>query len=440
MKNLLTGFAFVLSTTAFAQSGPPSNGLWYYQLGGAQPVRAAPNPDVTSISLTGSGDLSLGYSCGKIDPVASIAHSLNQVKDGVDNAVRAMVTAATGALASLPALILQRANPSLYEMMQNSLIRAEWQLDVATKSCEQIEAAISQGGNPYQDLLVLSQGSAWKKELGFGSSVATTAAKNANSNGGEQGVPWIYGTAAGGDGQDAIELTADLVTAGYNTTLNRTLSDTSDPTSSQPISELWENPEEAATWTAEVFGERTLTTCDSCTQESVPGVGLLPVVADAQEDLLASLETLVDASTPPNQTQLAAISAPGVAVTREVIDALKQLPAHEQALFEQRLASDVAVSRVLEKALYARHLLNVGKQVPEAIAIGSVQTAADEMIANIDTATQRLVFEHQARKTVVSETAASILQRNEERQRYSLSFPEKGYRETGPLIQGRVED
>jgi len=423
-------------------NGPASNGLWYYQIGGAKPIRAPANPSVTSIKVDGNGQLSMGYSCGKFDPLASIAHTLNQVKDGADNVVKAMVNAATGAISSLPALILQRANPGLYDLMQNSLIRAELQLDVATKSCEQIESAIANGQNPYQDLLVISRANAWKRELGFGSTTAATAKKNVDKSKGSEGVPWIYGTPAGGDSQPEIKVTSDLAVAGYNLTLNRNLGDLSNPSSSndKPITKIWASPQESKDWIAETFGEHILTTCESCTKQSVPGRGLLPEINTEQQQLSQDLKALTTSTDPLTITKLDEVSAPGLHITREVIEGLRQLPEPDRSLYRERLASDIALSRTLEKTMYARRLLSSARQLPEAESLPMVQEHARRTIDEIDREMDRLLFEHQARRTILSDTVSSLLLRVQQRRVLSLSIPEQGVRNDDPLMDGRVVD
>ena len=100
-----------------ASNPPTEDSLWYYEIGGAEVVPRPLNPNHRSLTLAGSAQLGLGYSCGKFDPVLGVAETLNQVKTGAEDMLRAMTEAATGAIASLPALILQRANPGLYELM-----------------------------------------------------------------------------------------------------------------------------------------------------------------------------------------------------------------------------------------------------------------------------------------------------------------------------------
>ena len=124
---------------------PTEDGLWYYEIGGADPVSLPASPRTERIRLGGSVQLGLGYSCAAFDPVAAVSNSLNDISSGVDDMMDAMTAAATNAIAALPALILQRANPGLYDLFQNALLKAEETMQIATKSCETMEAEIAQG-------------------------------------------------------------------------------------------------------------------------------------------------------------------------------------------------------------------------------------------------------------------------------------------------------
>jgi len=123
--------------------------IWYYEIGGARALSAPANPSVVTTTIGGSAKLGLGYSCAKFDPLLGVTNTLSNIKTGINQMTNAMVTAATSAIASLPALILQRANPGLYDLFQNALLRAEETVSLATKSCEQMEAEIAKGKNRF---------------------------------------------------------------------------------------------------------------------------------------------------------------------------------------------------------------------------------------------------------------------------------------------------
>lgn len=436
---LLIGALSVCHVVHAAQ-GPTEDSLWYYEIGGAEPVSVPANPAVVSVTLGGSAQLGLGYSCGKFDPVAAVTNTLNDIGAGVDNMMAAMTAAATSAIAALPALILQRANPGLYDLFQNALIKAEETMQLATKSCEQMEAEIAQGKNPYADLITLSKGNDWKVQMGIGGNDAVTAKDTVESSNGDNGVPWIGGQ-AGGTGQPVLEFTGDIVEAGYNINMNRAVTDTTPvpAASATRLSEIWSSPAEARDWTVDVVGENIVTTCDTCRKDSIPGTGLLPKLYQESATVTTEIQNLVSGATPPTLANLDQITAPGVAITRQVIEAIREMPPSEQSLIMGRLVSEISTARTVEKALFARRLLLSGRQVPEVYATEVAREHADTSIAELDKEIENLLFETRVRKEVVSDTVATLLERAAARRQSSLTVPEVPTLDPNPLRGGRVQ-
>ena len=438
--SLLCSWSLLWTINSFATQAPTEDGLWYYEIGGAEPVSVPANPSVVSVTLGGSAQLGLGYSCGKFDPVAAVTNTLNDIGAGVDNMMNAMTAAATSAIAALPALILQRANPGLYDLFQNALLKAEETMQLATKSCEQMEAEIAQGKNPYADLITLSKGNDWKVQMGVGGNDAVTAKTTVESSNGNNGVPWIGGQ-AGGSGQPVLEFTGDIVEAGYNINMNRPVTDPSPvpAASSTRLSEVWPSPADARDWTVEVVGENIVTTCDTCRKDSIPGTGLLPKLYQESAAVTTDIQGLVSGATPLSLTNLDKITAPGVAITRQVIEAIREMPVSEQSLIMGRLVSEISTARTVEKALFARRLLLSGRQVPEVYATEVAREHADNSIAELDKEIENLLFETRVRKEVVSDTVATLLERAAARRQSSLTVPEVPTLDPSPLRGGRVQ-
>ncbi len=438
--SVLCGCSLLWTTSVFAAQAPTEDGLWYYEIGGAEPVSVPANPSVVSVTLGGSAQLGLGYSCGKFDPVAAVTNTLNDIGAGVDNMMNAMTAAASSAIAALPALILQRANPGLYDLFQNALLKAEETMQLATKSCEQMEAEIAQGKNPYADLITLSKGNDWKVQMGVGGNDAVTAKTTVESSNGNNGVPWIGGQ-AGGSGQPVLEFTGDIVEAGYNINMNRPVTDPSPvpAASSTRLSEVWPSPADARDWTVEVVGENIVTTCDTCRKDSIPGTGLLPKLYQESAAVTTDIQNLVSGATPLTLANLDKITAPGVAITRQVIEAIREMPASEQSLIMGRLVSEISTARTVEKALFARRLLLSGRQVPEVYATEVAREHADNSIAELDKEIENLLFETRVRKEVVSDTVATLLERAAARRQSSLTVPEVPAIDPNPLRGGRVQ-
>lgn len=440
VRTILLFGAMSVSQVLHAAQGPTEDSLWYYEIGGAEPVSVPANPAVVSVTLGGSAQLGLGYSCGKFDPVAAVTNTLNDIGAGVDNMMAAMTAAATSAIAALPALILQRANPGLYDLFQNALIKAEETMQLATKSCEQMEAEIAQGKNPYADLITLSKGNDWKVQMGIGGNDAVTAKDTVESSNGDNGVPWIGGQ-AGGSGQPVLEFTGDIVEAGYNINMNRAVTDTTPvpAASATRLSEIWSSPAEARDWTVDVVGENIVTTCDTCRKDSIPGTGLLPKLYQESATVTTEIQNLVSGATPPTLANLDQITAPGVAITRQVIEAIREMPPSEQSLIMGRLVSEISTARTVEKALFARRLLLSGRQVPEVYATEVAREHADTSIAELDKEIENLLFETRVRKEVVSDTVATLLERAAARRQSSLTVPEVPTLDPNPLRGGRVQ-
>jgi len=439
-KRALLVLTFCFAATVQAQNDAPTeDGLWYYEIGGAEPVSLPANPTVTSVTLGGSVELGLGYSCGAFDPVIAVENSLNNIKDGADNMMDAMTQAATSAIAALPALILQRANPGLYDLFQNALLKAEETMQIATKSCETMEAEIAAGKNPYADLITLSKGNDWKRQMGIGGNDAVTAKDAVESANGDNGVPWIAGS-AGGSGQPELRLTGDIIEAGYNINLNRPIDAAAPAADDSRLATIWPAPEAAREWAVEVLGEQIVTTCDGCAKESVPGTGLLPKLQDEREAVIEDLQGLVTGAVEPTRDNLAAINAPGVAITRQVIEAIRAMPATEQGLIAGRLVAEISTARTVEKALYARRLLLSGRQVPEVYATEVAREHTDTTIEELDREIDNLLFETRVRREVVSDTVITLLQRAAARRQASLTVPTVPTIDPRPLKNGRVED
>jgi integrating conjugative element protein (TIGR03755 family) len=389
--------------------------------------------------LRASAALRLGHSCGKFDPVLAVQHTLNDIAAGADRMLNAMTAAASAAIAALPALILQRANPGLYDLFQNALLKAEETLNLATKSCEQMEAEIAAGKNPYADLITLSKGNDWKVQMGIGGNDVVSAKTAVETSNGANGVPWIGGQ-AGGAGQPVIAFTGDIVQAGYNVNLNRPVTAVGPVPAAAGgrLSEIWPTPADARTWVVDVVGENLVTTCDACRKDSIPGTGLTPKLHAEAAAVSADLQALVAGRSPPTLANLDQVTAPGVAITRQVVEAVREMPATEQGLVIGRLVAEISTVRTVEKALYARRLLLSRRQVPEVYATEVAREHADRAIAELDREIESLLFETRVRKEVVSDTVAVLLQRAAARRQAALNVPEVPTLDPRPLSGGRV--
>lgn len=417
------------------------DGIWYYEIGGARAVSPPPNPHHTRVTVNASADLRLGYSCGVFDPVLSVSNILEQVSQGAERMVDAMVLAAQAAIASLPAYILQRANPGLYDLFQNALLKAEETVNLATKTCEQMEAEIAQGKDPYREWAVLSKGNDWKLVMGTEPDVVRAKATVEDTNG-DRGLPWIGGS-RGGQGQEPIRLIGDTVAAGYNLTLNRAAAATGGADSGTADARLlavWPDPTAARDWAVAVLGEKHITTCADCSKDTVPGGGLLPQVEVARTEVSTALQKLVVGETPLTLTNLEAVAAPGVALNAPLIQALRRLPDVDRTTLVLRLTDEISTARTIEQALLARRLLLTGQRVPEVQAIGVAQDELGTAVAELEREIDNLLFEKRIRQDLVSQTAAVVLRHAHEQMTDSFGQPRRPADDPYQLREGAVRE
>ncbi|MCG5526409.1 integrating conjugative element protein [Ectothiorhodospira haloalkaliphila] len=443
----LTG-ALPLGVAAQPPSSPDSSWL-YYEIGGGQAFTRAPNPVTTTLTLGAGADMSLGYSCGTFDPVASVSHQMNQLRDGVDQISNQMAQAANAAIAALPAYILQRANPGLYDLFQNAQLRAEETFQLATKTCEQMEAEIAQGKDPFHEWVVLSKGHSWRRAMGtngiHGDGNIITTRDHIEDNPGEDGIPWILDR-SGGSGQEPIRPVRDVVRAGYNVTANRVPADDGAPYNpadpdAPPMGRYWATSTEAAEWAVQVLGEEEIPTCrdaDCPPQQSSPGLGLTRLVEQDREDRLPELVDLVEGTTSLSSDNLARVSAGGITVAPDLIRAIRELPPAEQGMAVGRLADEIATAAHVEKALYLRRFFLAGRMLPEVQAAGPAQKIIQEKVAELEREIDNTLFENRVRKELVSGTSQALLRFDAQRRGASLQVAPGARPDPWPLEGGAV--
>lgn len=439
----------LLLPAAQAQVSSPDSAWLYYEIGGGQAFSRAPNPVVNTVTLGAGAELGLGYSCGVFNPVVSVTNQLNQLRDGVDALSNQMAGAANAAIAALPAYILQRANPGLYDLFQNALLRAEERFQLATKTCEQMEAEIARGKDPFHEWVVLSKGHGWRRAMGTGGVngdgdiIATQIAIEQNP--GTQGVPWLGGM-RGGAGQPPIRVVTDVTRAGYNVTAERpphaggTAYSTTDP-NAPPMARYWTSPAAAAEWAVRLLGDEDIPTCHAAhcpPRQSSPGLGLTRLVEESRQALLPDLVALVDATLPLSAANLATVSSTGMPVTPDLIRSLRELPPAEQGMALGRLADEIATAMNVERALYLRRFLLTGRMVPEIHAAGPARQAIQDKVAELEREIENTLFESRVRRELVSHTAGALLRHDAQRRLDSRAATPGARPDPRPLEDGAI--
>jgi integrating conjugative element protein (TIGR03755 family) len=302
--------------------------------------------------------------CGDMSISTTIRNQLNGLTNGFQNIMSSVIQSATSAVASLPALIIQRADPGLYNLLTNGVLQARLDYDRSKLTCRAMAEKMADMAGGQMGWNQIADGMALRQAVA--STDAVSAIEQAEARRGNDGVPWVGGNNAGGAGQPAVKVVGDVTRAGYNLVNGRGVTDTSAISAASCNSlacQTWPSPQAAVEWATRVLGEREQRTCESCTKTAtVPGVGLTPLIQEEYETKLQALQELIAGSRNTTIENLRTAGSTSLPITRGVIEALRDEP--DQDILARRLASEVALSSVLEKALLLQRTLLTARRSP----------------------------------------------------------------------------
>ncbi|PMR75284.1 integrating conjugative element protein [Billgrantia endophytica] len=393
------------------QSGSVIGDEVLYSIGGGRAVSMGPVGPMRSL---GAG---MGWNsnliCGDMSLTTTLKNQLNGVTDGFQSIMSDVIQNATSAVASLPALIIQRADPGLYNLLTNGILQARLDFDRSKMTCRAIAERMADTAGGQTGWNQLAEGMTLTQAVA--STDAVSAIEQAETNRGNDGVPWVGGDNAGGAGQRPVRIVGDVTRAGYNLLNDRDVTDTSaiDPgTCDGNLScQTWDSPDAVEAWAIRVLGEREQRTCEACTKtETTPGVGLTPLIQEEYEQTLDALRELIAGSQPTTFDNLQAASSASLPITRGVIEALRDEP--DQEVLARRLASEVALSSVLEKALLLQRTLLTGIKEPNIAANQLAQQAVTQESDILDREIHNLKTEMELRRELANNSPMAIIQRH----------------------------
>ena len=407
----------LLVTSLGAAQQPGDDGSFYYSIGGGAPIGPPASTRTETVSIGASVAWGSNLTCGEFDPFVTVSNQLNGITEGFEQMMSDVLEAATAAVAALPGLILQRANPGLYDLMQNGILQGKLDLEYAKTSCEEMSRLLADK-LPVDDWTLVSTGQSWREAAVDGRDIIE-AKREIEVSAGEGGVPWTCGELRGGAGQPPVNVNADTVAAGYNVLLNRAPCDDTSVEVDEPeasrLAVQWDTPEAAAEFAVDVLGDTSIRTCEGCDKlESTPGKGLAFVHDETRVDVRTALGDLVAVEIAPTFDELMAVSAPpGILVTRPLIEAIRA--DEERELILERLAGEIALARTLEQALMVRRMIQAGKREPNIASIGPAQDALATSLSDLTAEIDGLLYEIGVREAITSNTAQKLLVRKQQR-------------------------
>ncbi|QCT87988.1 integrating conjugative element protein [Escherichia sp. E4742] len=397
----------------------------FYTIGGGTVISQPPsNNNMEKISMGINWDSD--FMCGNFDVTTTVKNQLNGVTNGFKDMMGTVITGATGAVASLPAMVLQRANPGLYELLSNGILQATVAFDKAQLNCQNMATKMTDFAYSSK-WTQASIGEEFKKIVSI-TPDAVAADNQLKTTTGKEGVKWIGGQKRGGSGQKAIRPTHDMAKAGFNILNKQPVTSSGGVSGSAcngSLCKKYKTSDEAAEAVVKVLGDRAIRTCTEASEcssggveneagASTAGVGFSPMLEETTKENTETLAKLVNGNLAPNASNLAKLKSGDLTVTRGVIQALKDDP--DNAALVQRLASELAMADTISTALGMRRMLMAGQAEPNAADQTMALTESDRRLEFLDREVQALKNEMEIRKAISNNTLLVALSRQESRE------------------------
>lgn len=436
----------------------PLQSNYYYQLGGGSDMVIPPVQTNTQITIGGDINTNLGYNCGAFNPSVSISNSINNLDDSIEGLTQSVIGSAMTAIGSLPMYALEKADPELYNLIQNAMLGAQNTFNVSMKSCQQAQSDIAKGQSPYQDWFSVSNSQGWMKNANAAADNQdidiNDAQKDSVQHGAEYGVPWVHqGQNSGGSqaGQVPIKVINDVAVAGYNILVDPTRPLDSDvaPSKGQDdyLITYWPTPDDAGKWATMVLGDITITANQSdAAQATAAGVGLTalmttcPDIGNSEKTcaktLTTNLTTLVTQSGNATPDELRAVSASNLVITQQVINAMRNQDSETQTLSINRLAQDVAAQNLIEEGLLMRRILTAGSQAQAVANLEPAQKNIQKALGELDNDINNVLFEHNVRQQLMTNALQMVL--GDESGKEAAASQNQGHTTQTPMSHGAV--
>ena len=327
---------------------------------------------------------------------------------GVGNSMADLGSLKSSLTGALPGQILCRAQPSLCQLMQHYTVRAEDQWRFSIDACELLQQKSTDGPNAGSDWQALGKAQTWQRLAQAGASDAVTIQQKVSEET-DPCVTWVEGKEAGCPGKPAIKPVRDAVRAGWcasnglsadcDTTIQATSQD-------RTAASTWSSPKAAAEFTADIVGDSEIK--DGGTPSSHVASGLQPKIEEEKKEVLETLQGVLASGNFPDRLQAEKLQAPSVSVNFQLILALREVDQH--GIYAERLAEEIALARVVERALQARRLLLTGATEPNIQNSGPANEALTTAVGRLEQEIDRTIFDYQMRRSLVSNTSVSLLE------------------------------
>ena len=445
---LLAAILGTSATTSFAaplKNTPPllpqdADNVFFYEIGGGTNYRITGGVEIPPEQFYKDYGLVLS-AIGEFSPFESIKQTMNNITNEIKSKLINIAGAVTSVLGSLPGYALCRANPLACQQFENFSIRAEEKARKTTDFINKIETDIADARGNLEGWLKAGKAgrlvTAIKEAKASGEDLEAVADRIREYSG-KQGLKWLGGKLAGGDGQAPIRPIADTVKAGFNMLLNRPVTSGTAYTGDNPLGDYWDTPEEAAKWLVDVVGEfrpdinnkmaqkagTVITGADDgdggkggedvkvdaafvSKDVTTPALGLAPKIMKEQTLVLNQLSTLLTKKNPTKKDLTETMGkSSNIVITPRVLNLIKNSPV--AGVLARQISQEAAQSNVLRYSLAARRMLLAGKNEPYIASYDVATKQIDEKVASLDANIESIMFERKIAKELLSDTLGKM--------------------------------
>ncbi len=372
----------------------------YYTLGGSRAVPPTPG-ETLRIKLLPDIQVGATYSCGKFD----FRLQMEQILQRLEDQLMTLKSLPEQFLLALPGGLFCRAFPGPCQLMQYYTIRAGEAYKLALQSCQEMEQAVADRG-PASTWTQVAKSLEWGRQAREDRNVLE--AQKAAEEAAQKGLVWVGGQRAGGSGQALIRPVYDSARAGW-CLLNRESVDCKETDRETTVATFFETPQDAANWLVDIVGEHAISLVEETPSPTIAGHGLLPLIEAERVRIEKILWRLM--RTDPlelSADDLAAVSSQNLVMRREVIDTLQAQA--DSGWRVQRLASELAAARIIEKTFAARAALMAGQQEPHVAALKPAQEALSTALGRLNAQVNFVLNEAQASHRLGSKTIRAFIE------------------------------
>lgn len=425
MKTTIALITCLMPQVLLASSLLPNQSDYYYKLGGTSNLYVPPVNNDQTITIGGNVDSRLGFTCSGFNPVVSITNTFQDMKSSAMNIPGGIIDNLKGSVAGYPMYKLQQSMPALYNVLQNTAAGAQNEFSVKVRDCQDTKQKMEEGQSPMEGILSVSDSQGWleaAKRAKTENVDVTQTAKNIAKKRDEYGLPWIGRESgnAGGKFQRPIKVINDVVIAGYNILLNRTpLNNVNKADTNTPMTQNWKTPTEAGNWAVKVLGDIHVSASEDKAapgkHDAKAGIGLSALLQSCDSsntctsNVSKALWQLVDKKWQLTEEKLNLVSASNLKITDEIIITIQRMPREEQILTVSKLAEEIAIQNMLDKAMMMRRILQAGLQVQEVQNLKPALDMVRFALKKLDDDIHSLAFENDVRKKMMTETLGLLM-------------------------------